>query len=184
MARTAELSPERTSRIQQMLRDIVRDDFANKQNEAADKIGAGRSQLSEFLSGSRGAGLDFIEKVADYTGRSIDELLGRSAGGPTGRANVALEGWKESEEIVRKQNPSLGLYLFERARKMMNLSPRVTVTPEYVLETVLYVMKTMPLEERAEEERKRVEAQVARINTSAGTRAKKKLSKEPPANDR
>ena len=58
---------------------------------AAKRIWVSQSLLQEFLYGGRGAGMKLLDAVSAYTGRSIEDLLGRSRDTPTPAREVVLD---------------------------------------------------------------------------------------------
>jgi transcriptional regulator with XRE-family HTH domain len=71
------LGPDQNERLRDMLREILERDFGGNKSEAARRIGVSQAFVAEFLSGNRGAGNKLLRALADYTGRSTDDLLGR-----------------------------------------------------------------------------------------------------------
>lgn len=72
------LKPEQNERLRGILSELVETSFAGNVAAAARGMGVSQSLCSEFLGGGRGAGPKLINAIADYTGRSIDDLYGRS----------------------------------------------------------------------------------------------------------
>lgn len=64
-------------RAKAALRRIVNEDFGGNGTKAAEALGFSQPHLSNMLSNaSRGPGVEVLLKLREYTGRSIDELLG------------------------------------------------------------------------------------------------------------
>lgn len=76
---TKSLRPEQNERLREIVRDVIAKDFSGNATAAARAFGVAQGLVSEFLSGGRGAGPKLIQGLADYTGRSIDDLYGRPA---------------------------------------------------------------------------------------------------------
>ena len=75
--RTKSLDPERNEAARAYVRDIVDRDFKGNVTAAARRWHISQPMLSEFLKGSRGAGMKLLEAVARHAGSSIDEIIGR-----------------------------------------------------------------------------------------------------------
>lgn len=71
------LKHEQNERLRQIVRDLVDKDFAGNTTAASRALGVTQPLLSELLAGGRGAGPKLIQGLADYTGRSTDDLYGR-----------------------------------------------------------------------------------------------------------
>lgn len=72
------LAREENENLRRVLREIIERDFDGAASRAAGKIGVSVTMLHEFLHGTRGAGTKLIFGVSNYTGRGIDDLLGRA----------------------------------------------------------------------------------------------------------
>jgi hypothetical protein len=71
------LKPEQNEALRRIVRKIIDEDFEGKVSVASKKLGVSHSLIFEFLDGRRGLGMKALEGISNYTGRSIDELLGR-----------------------------------------------------------------------------------------------------------
>ena len=60
-----------------LVEKIVNDDFDGNVTRAAKKIGISASFITEMIERRRGPGNKALDKLADYTGKSTDELMGR-----------------------------------------------------------------------------------------------------------
>lgn len=76
--KTKSLTVEQNEHAREALRSVVDGDFGGNQSKAARAIGVGQSLISEVLAG-KGVGPKLIQAIADYTGRSTDDLYGRPA---------------------------------------------------------------------------------------------------------
>lgn len=74
---TKALPPERNEHLRGEVRALIEKEFRGNESAAARAFGVSGSMLSEFLRGLRGAGPKLLNGVADYTGRSTDDLYGR-----------------------------------------------------------------------------------------------------------
>lgn len=64
-------------RAKAALRRVVQEDFGGNGTKAAEALGISQPHLSNMLSNAnRGPGVEVLLKLREYTGRSIDELLG------------------------------------------------------------------------------------------------------------
>lgn len=75
MAKT--LPEHRVQAIQAFVRRIMQTDFEGSISATARALGMAQSQLSDLLNDRRGLGLAGVERVADYAGVTIDEVVGR-----------------------------------------------------------------------------------------------------------
>lgn len=71
------LREDQNKRLRAIVRELVDGEFAGSATAAARAFGVAQSMVSEFLAGGRGAGPKLINGIAEYTGRSIDDLYGR-----------------------------------------------------------------------------------------------------------
>jgi len=76
------LGHEANERLREIVRSFVDRDFGGNKTAAAKRLGVSQSLVQEFLDGSRGAGVKLISAVAAYTGRPMDEVLGRAPAPP------------------------------------------------------------------------------------------------------
>jgi len=56
--------------------ELVTTKFGNNQTRAAKALDCSQSHISAMVTGVRGPGLNTLLALRDYTGRSIDDLLG------------------------------------------------------------------------------------------------------------
>ncbi len=64
-------------RAKAALRRVVEEDFGGNGTKAAEALGFSQPHLSNMLSqANRGPGIEVLLKLREYTGRSVDELLG------------------------------------------------------------------------------------------------------------
>jgi len=84
------LSHEQNDHLRDILRKLIDDEFGGKDTRAARALGVSQPLVSVFVKGGGGgAGPKLIQAIADYTGRSIDDLYGRpSLPLPTGGYQV------------------------------------------------------------------------------------------------
>lgn len=77
MPRTKRVDQKCIAAVANAVREIVERDFGGKQTAAAKALKVSQGHLSHVLrSGDRGPGLPFLIALREYTGRSIDSLLG------------------------------------------------------------------------------------------------------------
>jgi plasmid maintenance system antidote protein VapI len=72
------LNPQANTRIRELLREILDRDFGGNKTHAAKALKVSASMIGETLKGTRGAGTTLIQALADYTGKTTDDLLGRT----------------------------------------------------------------------------------------------------------
>lgn len=90
MPKSKGLSTERADAAREHIRALIDRDFGGVAWGFAKAIDVSQSALADFLAGRAGIGLNVLEKVADYSGCSLDEVVGRS-GVPMGRDLDKLE---------------------------------------------------------------------------------------------
>lgn len=71
------LPREQNERLRALLREIITKDFDGGLTKAAEKLGVTHATISDVLNGKRGVGQKLLNGMAEYTGRSLDDLLGR-----------------------------------------------------------------------------------------------------------
>lgn len=69
------LEPVLADSVRVELRQIISERYGT-QLAASKAFGMSQSHLSEILGGTRGPGLNFMIRLRELTGRSIDDLLG------------------------------------------------------------------------------------------------------------
>lgn len=72
------LSPEQNDHIREVLEKIIAE-HDGVVSRAAKVLGVSHSLLFEIRDGRRGAGTKVLTALAQYTGRSVDDLMGRPA---------------------------------------------------------------------------------------------------------
>lgn len=73
------LPREQNERLRALLREIITKDFDGGLTKAAEKLGVTHATVSDVLNGKRGVGQKLLNGLAEHTGRSLDDLLGRPA---------------------------------------------------------------------------------------------------------
>lgn len=73
------LPREQNERLRALLREIIAQDFDGGLSKAAEKLGVTHATVSDVLNGKRGVGQKLLNGMAEHTGRSLDDLLGRPA---------------------------------------------------------------------------------------------------------
>lgn len=71
------LSQEQNDNLREVVRKLIEDEFGGSDTKAAKAFGVAQPTVSTFVKGATGAGPKLINGIADYTGRSIDDLYGR-----------------------------------------------------------------------------------------------------------
>jgi transcriptional regulator with XRE-family HTH domain len=170
------LDEPRNEAVRAVVRDLMRDRYEGNLSATARAIGVSPSLLSELLSGRRGAGMRFVQKLSALTGRGVDGLIGGepSYSDDTTPAYRNLPGWKEAAQHLKDMG--YRQWAIERAG---NLRGMVTplVTPEFAVTAVQHVMSATPQEELARLAIAEVEQRYKGAETRAANRMKK------PANE-
>jgi hypothetical protein len=78
---TKSLSPERTAAARRFVQELIDGQFGGNVKATADATGVTYSLLNEFYRGKAGLGNKSLERIADFTGASMDEVTGRTARG-------------------------------------------------------------------------------------------------------
>lgn len=143
---TKSLSPAQNEHLREVLRELVAKDFNNNQSAAAKALGVTQSLVSEVLAGGRGVGPKFIQNLADYTGRTIDELYGRA---PLPRIHSGMEvigrrhDWPAVRAEAVKKARTVSAVDIDRVGDVALSQPPDTLTVEFVLrmaEALLYAI--------------------------------------------
>lgn len=71
------LGPAENERLREILRELVDTRFKGNKSLAARELKVSQSFVSEVVRGTRGGGNKLLGAIADYTGRSLDDLAGR-----------------------------------------------------------------------------------------------------------
>lgn len=75
--RTKRLDPKCVASVARAVRELIERDFEGNQTAAAKALKVSQGHVSHVLnSEDRGPGLPFLIALREYTGRSIDSLLG------------------------------------------------------------------------------------------------------------
>jgi transcriptional regulator with XRE-family HTH domain len=72
------LDRSRNEELRKFLRQWIADNCDGNDTKAAERFGVSQPLVSGFLAGGKGAGPKLLEGIADATGRTVDELLGRT----------------------------------------------------------------------------------------------------------
>lgn len=143
------LRPEQNERLRGIVRDLITKDFAGSATAAAKAMGVTQGLVSEFLSGGRGAGPKLIQGLADYTGRSIDDLYGRprlvlSSGGHELIGSRA--DWPVTRDQVLAGNRRLLPADVERVAGIALSQPPERLTVEFVTRMAEALLYAIPYE--------------------------------------
>jgi hypothetical protein len=179
--RNKALAPETNERLRKLVKEIVDKDFDGKKTLAARGLGISHSLVFEFLDGGRGAGSKFLDALADYTGKSIDELMGRAPATTSGHLTTwgNVPGWDVEAEKVRRDHPYLPREVFQRAASTSGSYAPNPMTAEFVLRAALFVWQNMSLREQAELAAKETEAAIKKHVRDAERKERKKAEKSP-----
>jgi transcriptional regulator with XRE-family HTH domain len=176
--RSKALEPEQNEALRTLVRKIIDDDFAGKVSVAAKSLGVSHSLIFEFLDGRRGLGMKALEGLANYTGRSIDGLLGRAS--PEADEdddeplNMNLRGWRENEPEARRRT-GMPDWAFQRARRRRGLvAPSEGASVQYIIDEVAQVAKYTPIDEQVDAVKKQLDRELAAQDKAAATRSAKK----------
>lgn len=178
----AHLDIERNAAVRAFVEKRLAEHYKGNRSAYAKASQLSPSIVTELLNGGRGAGLRVVDRIAAEAGVSPDVVTGRGADSPTAHAEPALggtawgnlEGWTESEDEVRKSDKRWSDWQFARARAIRGFQPPVPVTPAVVVQALMLVFATTPVEELAKLEAERQDAELRRLQKAAETRAAKR----------
>lgn len=129
------MPPDRHAVARRVLRDWVDRECAGMTARAAKRLGVSSTLVHEVMSGERGAGMKLLDALADETGRSIDELVGRTPAQPNSSVALtslgSLPEWKAAEQQARKRHAWVPRHAFRLARRLAGPEP-LKITPEAV----------------------------------------------------
>ncbi len=138
---------EANERLRAIVRELLRARFEENISAFARALGVTGPYLNEFLSGKRGAGAKLLHALADYTGRTLDDLSGRSAARAIAPPvdGVALAGnlphWSVAAAAARALRvvPDEAI---DAAAHIGGLTPPTGgVTPEFVIDLAQFVAR-------------------------------------------
>lgn len=162
------MTPEQKAAVRAFIAEAAKP-FDGKINPLADAMDVSQSQLSPFMKKDGGLGINSLVKIADYLGRSVDEIIGRSVDTNEPR-HMNLPGWREGEAAVRAER-DVPSWIWDKARRARGLAPPTGVTVEWVRDLVATLWKYMPREEQVAAENailaKRVATQKKREDNKA-----------------
>lgn len=71
------LDEDRNQQLRAFMAKLINENFDGNKAAAARELKVSQSLVQEFLAGTRGAGTKLLTALADYTGQSLDSLVGR-----------------------------------------------------------------------------------------------------------
>lgn len=108
-------------RLRTLLTTILRRDFGDDQQRAADVLGVSQSMISLAINGHKPVGWKLMKGIAAHTHQTLDELEGIERPGSTRWRN--LDGWAEAVADARKMFPKVSVLAFERLGNLMGERP-------------------------------------------------------------
>lgn len=164
--RTKTMSPERADAFRETLRKLINERFDGKVVPASKRLGLSHSIIYEVLEGTRGPGMKVIEKVAAFTGQTLDELLGLPGRTVLPSMLGARDDFRASRAEIETRNARavrpVPANVLDEVATFQTSSPPERITPEYVLRLCDAVIQgredswrdeTAELRERAKHER-------------------------------
>lgn len=143
------LRPEQNERLRGIVRELIDRDFDGNGTAAAKAFGVAQGMISEFLSGGRGAGPKLIQGIADYTGRSIDDLYGRPVL-PIAQGGHELIGsradWPAARDAAIASNRRLAPADVERVGGVSLSQPPERLSPEFIVRLAEALLYAIPYE--------------------------------------
>lgn len=122
--------------LRRFLRAWIDQECSGMTARAAKRLGLSVTLVRDVVVGDRAPGLRLLVALADRTGRSIDELVGRTL--PHARHDVPPSTfgsdprWKRAEHNARRKYPSIPRAAFRAARKLSGVELS-EITPETVM---------------------------------------------------
>jgi transcriptional regulator with XRE-family HTH domain len=178
---------ESNERLRALVRELLETRAAGNITAFARELKVTGPYLNEFLSGKRGAGAKLLTALADYTGRTLDDLAGRKTviALPPPPEGTALAGnlphWAEASAEARSRKVVPDEAIAVAAHVGGLTAPKGGVTPEFVIDLAQFVARyglhREEVREAADKERRAVERERKRSETMAAkgkkaTRAK------------
>jgi transcriptional regulator with XRE-family HTH domain len=132
--------------------------------ELARVMGITGAQVSGIKSHGRGAGWKAVDGLATALGIPLEELIARARASQTesppstalrvvrdddAMANGEMDGWAQAEAEARKQS-NLPNWTFVKARRRTGLLPKDGVTPQYVIDEAIEVLRYASPDESTE----------------------------------
>lgn len=149
---TKSLRPEQNDYIRGVLQAVVDEDFGGVATAAAKALGIPQSQASDFLAGKTGAGQKVVFALADYTGRSLDELYGRPRL-PSGEGGHELLGaradWAQVREEAVTKARTVQAADIDRVADVGLSHPPEKLTPDFVIRMAEALLYAVPYEKPA-----------------------------------
>lgn len=144
------LPADRNEALRAEVAALIRQDFGGVMSAAARAFSVTPAALSEFLKGSRGAGPKLLNGIADYTGRSTDDLYGRP---PLVREVLgylkvrAHTQWKERSEEAKAKARTVTPEQIERSGDVALSKLPTELTADFILRLAEAIAYATPLEE-------------------------------------
>lgn len=178
---------ESNERLRTLVRELLETRARGNITAFARELKVTGPYLNEFLSGKRGAGAKLLTALADYTGRTLDDLAGRKTviAMPPPAEGTALAGnlphWAEAsaEARARKVVPDEAIAVAAHVGGLT--APTGGVTPEFVIDLAQFVARyglhRPEVREAADKERRAIERERKRSETAAAKGKKAHKSK-------
>lgn len=108
-------------RLKKMLEAILRSDFGEDQQRAADVLGVSQPMISLAINGKKPVGPKLKKGLATYTRQTLDELEGVNRPGSTRWRN--LPGWEAAVAQARAMFPRVRPIAFDQLGNLMGEKP-------------------------------------------------------------
>ncbi len=165
--RSKSLPADQMARVRGLVRELVDTRFAGNISRAAKETKVAYAQLYGLYEGSGGAGNLTLQRLADFTGRSADELMGRSEPARTGDpARPVLRnrpGYNEALALAEKQAWWVPPSVWPMAGETATLIAPAYITPEMLIHAAQLVMSTATAGALEGAGREQAEAELADI---------------------
>lgn len=145
--RSKSLTVPQNERVLAALRELLAK-HNNNQSEVARKLGVTQATISAFLSGKSGAGNQLVEALMRALRVSRSQLVDGAEGTMPAFGNAA--GWAEAEQLVRRDMPGIPAWAWEGARSLRGISVPCPITKSFVMNAVLFILNSMPDEQKYE----------------------------------
>jgi transcriptional regulator with XRE-family HTH domain len=145
MSRTNSLTDESNERIRRILRELIAKDTDGNITHFAKRLNLTGPGLNEFLSGKRGAGGKTLTALANYTGRTMDDLMGRPAAkvpqSLEGAVYGNLPGWAAAAAEAKRRHVVPDDAVDAAARIGGLTPPTGDIDPDFVIDVAQFVAR-------------------------------------------
>lgn len=172
-ARGKSFSDEQNQRMRAVANKLS--DRLGSRAALAEALDVSPPTISNFLNGKNGAGSELAQKLANYLGRTLSELIDPDGvDAPVGPVPRALQGWDAAEARAREILSHTPAWVFSCARNLSGLNLPPVADVELVIKLANVVQQFPPAEPgRNTPETDAALAEVERIKREADRKMKR-----------